>query len=219
MSGDRNNLYTLGAKRALDLVLVVPGLVVLSPILVLLWALCRLRLGRPALFRQDRPGLGGKSFCLLKFRTMTDERAPDGGLRCDAERLTSFGRFLRRTSLDELPELINVLKGEMSLVGPRPLLVQYLPYYTTEQARRHDVRPGITGWAQVNGRNEISWEEKFELDVWYVDHISLRLDFIILARTLAKVVAREGVEFHEPASMPFFTGTPASSVNEKHESN
>jgi lipopolysaccharide/colanic/teichoic acid biosynthesis glycosyltransferase len=213
------NFYRLRGKRALDLVLVVPGLVVLSPILVLLWALCRLKLGSPALFRQDRPGLGGKPFRMLKFRTMTDERGPDGELRCDAERLTSFGRFLRRTSLDELPELFNVLKGEMSLVGPRPLLVKYLPYYTAEQARRHDVRPGITGWAQVNGRNAISWEEKFELDVWYVDHISLRLDLIILARTLAKVVVREGVEFHHPESMPFFTGTPASGVNEKQEPN
>jgi sugar transferase EpsL len=219
MSAGKKSLYNLTAKRALDIVLVVPGLVALSPLLALLWVLCRMKLGNPALFRQVRPGLGGQSFCLLKFRTMTDEKAPNGSLRCDAERLTSFGRFLRRTSLDELPELINVLKGEMSLVGPRPLLVQYLPYYTAEQARRHDVRPGITGWAQVNGRNAISWEQKFELDVWYVDHISLRLDLTILARTFSKVVARDGVEFREPASMPFFTGSGAGHADANHGSN
>lgn len=159
------------------------------------------------MFRQVRPGLDGDLFTMVKFRTMTDERSSDGALLPDAQRLTSFGRFLRSSSLDELPELWNVLRGEMSLVGPRPLLVEYLPLYSSEQARRHEVRPGITGWAQVNGRNAISWEDKFALDVWYVDNQSLWLDIKILWITLRKVIVRDGISAAGDATMPKFTGT------------
>jgi lipopolysaccharide/colanic/teichoic acid biosynthesis glycosyltransferase len=159
------------------------------------------------LFRQVRPGLQGRPFTMVKFRTMTVERGPDGALLPDAQRLTPFGRFLRASSLDELPELWNVLKGDMSLVGPRPLLMEYLPLYTPEQARRHEVRPGITGWAQVNGRNAISWVDKFALDVWYVDHRSLWLDVQILWRTVRKVLVRDGISAAGEATMPKFTGS------------
>lgn len=207
MSKEANGYYVRVVKRAIDILLVVASLLAFFPLLALLWTLVRVKLGSPALFRQDRPGLGGQCFRLLKFRTMTDECTPGGQLRRDVDRLTAFGSFLRKTSLDELPELINVLIGEMSLVGPRPLLMQYLPYYTSEQSRRHDVRPGITGWAQVNGRNTISWKEKFELDVWYVEHASLSLDIKILWMTIAKVAAREGVEFEDLEALPYFTGT------------
>lgn len=167
-------------KRIFDFAMAMLGLTVLALPLLILIVLIRRKLGSPVFFRQVRPGLNGKSFEMVKFRTMTDERGPDGQLLPDAVRLTPFGRFLRSTSLDELPELWNVLKGDMSLVGPRPLLMEYLPLYTSEQARRHEVRPGVTGWAQVNGRNALSWEEKFELDVWYVEHQSLWLDIKIL---------------------------------------
>lgn len=188
------------AKRLLDLALALPGLVLLSPVL-LLTALCvRLLLGPGVLFRQVRPGLYGRPFTILKFRTM---RAGPG---TDAERLTPFGRFLRGTSLDELPELLNVLAGDMSLVGPRPLLMQYLPRYTREQARRHEVPPGITGWAQVNGRNAQTWEERFALDVWYVDNRSLALDLRILARTVLAVLRRQGISAPGAATMPEFMG-------------
>jgi lipopolysaccharide/colanic/teichoic acid biosynthesis glycosyltransferase len=163
-------------------------------------------LGRPVLFRQQRPGLGGKPFTIYKFRTMTDERDDQGKLLPDADRLTAFGRFLRSTSLDELPELFNVLKGDMSLVGPRPLLMEYLPRYTTEQMRRHEVRPGITGWAQVNGRNALTWEEKFQMDVWYVEHCSFWLDLKILWLTFIALVKREGITAQEHATMPKFMG-------------
>lgn len=183
------------------------ALVLLCLPLLLLATLVRLRLGRPVLFRQVRPGLHGRPFMMVKFRTMTDARGPDGALLSDAQRLTPFGRFLRSTSLDELPELWNVLRGEMSLVGPRPLLMEYLPLYTPEQARRHDVRPGITGWAQVNGRNAVTWDERFRLDVWYVDHRSLWLDLRILWLTLRKVLARDGISAHGDATMPKFTGS------------
>jgi len=166
----------------------------------------RLRLGVPVLFRQRRPGLHGQPFTLLKFRTMTGARDAAGNLLPDAERLTPLGRFLRATSLDELPELLNVLKGEMSLVGPRPLLLEYLTRYTPEQARRHDVRPGITGWAQVNGRNALSWEHKFALDVWYVDHVSLGLDLKILVLTALRVLARQGISQPGHATMEEFLG-------------
>ena len=166
------------------------------------------RIGAPVFFRQQRPGLHGQPFQMVKFRTMTDARGPDGALLPDAERLTPFGRFLRSASLDELPELWNVLRGDMSLVGPRPLLMEYLPLYTPEQARRHAVRPGITGWAQVNGRNALSWEEKFALDVWYVDHQSLALDIRILWLTARKVLAREGISAAGEATMGKFTGNP-----------
>ena len=180
-------------KRAFDLLLTIPGVLVISPLLALLAILIRLKLGTPILFRQIRPGYRGRPFTLYKFRTMTDARAGDGRLLPDAERMTGFGRILRSFSLDDLPNVINVLRGEMSLVGPRPLLTEYLDRYTPEQARRHDVLPGITGWAQVNGRNDISWEDKFRLDVWYVDHWSLRLDARILALTMWKVLRREGI--------------------------
>ena len=196
-------------KRLFDIVVSALALVVLSPALLLLAAAIRWRLGGPVLFRQQRPGLHGRPFLLLKFRTMTDARGPDGALLPDAARLTSFGRFLRAASLDELPELLNVLKGDMSLVGPRPLLMQYLGRYAPEQARRHEVRPGITGWAQVNGRNAISWEEKFRLDVWYVDHRSLWLDIKIIAMTIGKILKREGISHPGQATMEEFTGAGA----------
>jgi len=195
-------------KRVVDGVLSAGGLLLLSPVLLLLAMLVLLSMGRPVLFRQERPGLHGRPFTLLKFRTM---RAPPGGgeeVGSDADRLTAVGRFLRRSSLDELPELWNVLRGEMSLVGPRPLLMEYLPLYSPEQARRHEVRPGITGWAQVNGRNAISWEEKFALDVWYVDNRSFWLDMRILVLTLWKVVRREGVSQPGHATAQRFRGSP-----------
>lgn len=180
-------------KRAFDLLLTIPGVMVISPLLALLAILIRLRLGTPILFRQIRPGYRGRPFTLYKFRTMTDARDAGGRLLLDAERMTGFGRALRSFSLDDLPNAINVLRGEMSVVGPRPLLTEYLDRYTPEQARRHEVLPGITGWAQVNGRNDLSWEDKFRLDVWYVDHWSLRLDVRILALTAWKVLRREGI--------------------------
>ena len=197
-------------KRLADVTASAVGLLVLSPVLGALALLVRQRLGSPVLFRQVRPGLGGRPFEMVKFRTMTDARGSDGALLPDADRLTPFGRFLRASSLDELPELWNVLRGDMSLVGPRPLLVRYLDRYTPEQARRHEVRPGITGLAQVSGRNALSWDEKFALDVWYVDHASLRLDLTILARTLLKVVRRDGISADAHATMPEFTGAGGS---------
>lgn len=194
-------------KRLFDIVLSTFALVVLMfPLLGIMW-LVRSKLGSPVLFRQVRPGLHGAAFQMVKFRTMTDARGPDGELRPDAERLTPFGRFLRATSLDELPELWNVIKGDMSLVGPRPLLIEYLPLYSHEQARRHDVRPGITGWAQVNGRNALSWDDKFKLDVWYVDHRSILLDIKILWMTVKKVIVREGISAAGEATMSKFTGS------------
>lgn len=194
-------------KRAVDIFGAGLGLVVLSPLLLYFAWRVRRELGSPVLFRQTRPGLHGKPFELVKFRTMTDARGADGELLPDAERLTPFGRWLRSTSLDELPELWNVLKGDMSLVGPRPLRMEYLPLYTPEQARRHEVRPGITGWAQVNGRNAVSWEERFERDVWYVDNQSLWLYLRILARTVRAVLIREGISAPGEATMPRFRGT------------
>jgi len=193
-------------KRLFDIVASALALVVLSPALLLLAAAIRWRLGGPVLFRQQRPGLRGRPFLLLKFRTMTDARGPGGALLPDAARLTAFGRFLRAASLDELPELLNVLKGDMSLVGPRPLLMQYLGRYTPEQARRHEVRPGITGWAQVNGRNAISWEEKFKLDVWYVDHVSLLTDLKVIFITIKNVLMRKDINSATAATMEAFNG-------------
>jgi sugar transferase EpsL len=199
------------AKRLFDLLVVILFSPVWVPFLLLVGALVRRDLGAPVLFRQDRPGYRGRTFVLYKFRTMTDKRDGSGTLLPDAERLTPFGQWLRRTSLDELPELLNVLRGEMSLVGPRPLLVQYLARYSPEQARRHDVRPGITGWAQINGRNAICWPDKFRLDVWYVDHRGFWLDLKILARTFMKVVKRDGISAPGDATMPEFQGnSPAS---------
>lgn len=186
-------MYRAFGKRALDAVASLVGVIVLWPLMALLALLVRIRIGAPVLFRQQRPGLSGQPFVLLKFRTMTEARDSQGVLLPDAERMPPFGRFLRSTSLDELPELINVARGEMSLVGPRPLLMQYLGRYTPKQMRRHDVRPGITGWAQVNGRNALTWEQKFDLDVWYVDHLSLGLDLKILALTFWKALKREGI--------------------------
>ena len=194
-------------KRLLDVLASALSLLILAlPLAVLVW-LVRSKLGSPVLFRQVRPGLHGQPFEMVKFRTMTDERGADGALLPDAQRLTPFGRFLRASSLDELPELWNVLKGEMSLVGPRPLLMEYLPLYTPGQARRHEVRPGITGWAQVNGRNAISWEDKFALDVWYVDHRGLWLDVRILWMTVKKVLVRDGISAAGEATMTRFTGS------------
>jgi len=204
-------------KRLLDVGLSLLALVVLAPVLAALGILVRLKLGSPVLFRQRRPGLKGIPFELLKFRTMTDARGADGQLLPDAERLTPFGQWLRRTSLDELPELWNVLCGEMSLVGPRPLLMEYLPLYTPEQARRHDVRPGITGWAQVNGRNALSWEDKFRLDVWYVEHQSLALDLRIIGLTAWKVLRREGISAAGEATMAKFTGSRPDEPESNYE--
>jgi sugar transferase EpsL len=196
------------AKRALDVVVAAAGLLLLSPVLAATALAVRLGIGSPVFFRQTRPGLNGQPFALLKFRTMRDADDAEGNLLPDAARLTRLGAFLRSTSLDELPELWNVLRGEMSLVGPRPLLMEYLPLYTPEQARRHEVRPGITGWAQVNGRNALRWEDKFRLDVWYVDHRSLWFDIRILVLTLKKVLVREGISQQGQATMERFTGTP-----------
>ncbi len=193
-------------KRLIDIFVASSGLILLSPVLATVAILVRRKLGSPVLFRQVRPGKGGKPFEMMKFRTMTDERGADGELLPDEQRLTPFGQFLRSTSLDELPGLISVLKGDMSLVGPRPLLLEYLPLYSPEQARRHNVRPGITGWAQVNGRNALSWDEKFELDVWYVDNQSLWLDIKILFLTVKKVLVREGITAEGEATMTKFTG-------------
>lgn len=193
-------------KRLFNICMSLFGLVLVALPIAVLVVLVRIRLGSPVFFMQIRPGLNGKPFQMVKFRTMTDQLGPDGVLLPDAERLSPFGRWLRATSLDELPELWNVLKGDMSLVGPRPLLMEYLPRYSPEQARRHEVRPGITGWAQVNGRNALSWEDKFKLDVWYVDHQSLWLDIKILWMTLKKVIVREGVSAEGEATMSKFTG-------------
>jgi len=198
--------YACFGKRLLDLGMVLLALTLLWPVLLCLTMLVRLKLGAPVFFRQTRPGLHGRPFRLIKFRTMRDAFDAQGKPLPDAERLTPFGRWLRSTSLDELPELWNVLKGEMSLVGPRPLLMEYLPLYSAEQARRHEVKPGITGWAQVNGRNALSWEGKFELDVWYVDHQSFWLDVQIIALTIKKVLLREGISAQGEATMPRFTG-------------
>ena len=196
-------------KRVLDVLGASAALVVLSPLLAVVAVLVRARMGPPVLFRQLRPGREGRPFELTKFRTMTDQRGPDGALLPDAQRLTALGRFLRRTSIDELPELVNVVRGDMSLVGPRPLLMEYLPRYSPEQARRHEVRPGVTGWTQVNGRNALTWEEKFALDVWYVDHRSTRLDLEILGRTVSQVLGGQGVSAPGHATMEPFRGSPS----------
>ncbi len=194
-------------KRLFDLVASSVLILALCPVLISLYFLIRTRLGSPVLFRQTRPGLHGKPFQMVKFRTMRDAIGADGQPLPDSERMTPFGSFLRSASLDELPELWNVLKGEMSLVGPRPLLMEYLPLYSPEQARRHEVRPGVTGWAQINGRNALSWEEKFRLDVWYVDNQSFWLDLKILALTVKKVFVREGISAAGEVTAAKFTGS------------
>jgi len=193
-------------KRFIDIFGSLVGIIVLAPVFVVIALLVRRKLGSPVLFRQRRPGLYGKPFMILKFRTMTDTRDTRGNLLADAERLLPFGRFLRSTSLDELPELLNVLRGEMSLVGPRPLLLQYLGRYTPAQMRRHEVRPGITGWAQINGRNALSWERKFELDTWYVDHYCFWQDVKILLRTIWKIARRDGISQPGQATAEEFKG-------------
>lgn len=193
-------------KRLFDIAGAAAGIVLLSPVFVVIWIMVRRKLGSPVLFRQLRPGLGAKPFEMLKFRTMRDAVDANGVALPDSERMTSFGSTLRSTSLDELPELWNVLRGDMSFVGPRPLLMEYLPLYSTEQARRHDVRPGITGWAQVNGRNAISWEQKFALDVWYVYNRSFWLDLKILWSTVLKVIKRDGITSESSVSAERFTG-------------
>jgi len=203
----RDSFYRAYGKRVFDLVVVVPALLVLSPLLLLLALAVRISLGSPVLFRQTRPGLHGRPFRILKFRTMRDLHDEDGRPLPDERRLTRFGRFLRASSLDELPELLNVLKGEMSLVGPRPLLMQYLQRYSPEQARRHECLPGLTGHAQVRGRNLVSWDERFRLDVWYVERCTLWLDLRILAQTVVTVVKREGITSEGHASMPEFMGS------------
>ncbi len=197
-------------KRLFDLSVAVVAIFFLWPVLLVIAILVRVRLGAPVFFRQVRPGLHGKPFEMVKFRTMLDARDAQGNLLPDAERMTRLGRFLRSSSLDELPELWNVLKGEMSLVGPRPLLMEYLPLYSDEQRRRHEVRPGITGWAQVNGRNALSWDEKFKLDVWYVDNQSFWLDVKIIFLTVKKVLVRDGISAEGEATMSKFTGNSPS---------
>ena len=202
-------LYQLRVKRLGDFFISAMFLTALSPLIFIIAVGVRVRLGSPVLFRQLRPGRDGVPFVLVKFRTMSDERSPDGTGLDDAERLNGFGRWLRTTSLDELPELFNVLRGQMSLVGPRPLLMEYLAQYSTVQARRHEVRPGITGWAQINGRNALSWKDKFELDVWYVENVNLQLDLKILMRTVSTVISRSGIHSEGQATVaPFRNQDP-----------
>ena len=202
-------------KRTFDLIVSLAALAMLSPIVALIAVAVRLRLGTPVLFRQRRPGLHGAPFMIYKFRTMTDHRGPDGEPLPDEQRLTRFGRFLRSSSLDELPELLNVVRGEMSLVGPRPLLMEYLDRYTPRQARRHEVRPGLTGLAQVSGRNAATWVERFELDVYYVEHRSVALDLRIIGRTVKAVLRRDGVSAEGHATMPVFLGDQAVSATDE----
>ena len=202
--------YEKYIKRLLDFTLSLLALIVLSPVLLITALLVRTKLGSPVIFCQERPGRDGRIFHLYKFRSMTDQRDENGQLLPDSVRLTAFGKKLRATSLDELPELINILRGDMSIVGPRPLLVKYLPLYNEEQRHRHDVRPGLTGWAQVNGRNALSWEEKFRLDGWYVEHISFWTDVKVILTTVKKVFVREGISSDTAATMEEFTGTKES---------
>lgn len=199
-------------KRALDILVATVSLLLLAPVFVVLVLLVHTRLGSPVFFRQTRPGLHGRPFKMLKFRTMTDARGPDGRLLPDAERLTPFGRWLRASSLDELPEIWNILKGDMSWVGPRPLLMDYLPLYNERQRRRHEVRPGITGWAQINGRNALDWPERFELDVWYVENRSIWLDIRIFVLTFQRVLRRDGISAAGEATMTAFQGNTGGEV-------
>jgi lipopolysaccharide/colanic/teichoic acid biosynthesis glycosyltransferase len=219
------HFYRRHGKRLFDIVVASAALVALAPVLAVTSLLVRVYLGSPILFRQERPGRGGRIFQIRKYRTMTDSRGPDGNLLEDHLRTPALGRFLRNSSIDELPELWNVLTGQMSLVGPRPLRCHYLSLYSPEQARRHDVTPGITGWAQVSGRNSLNWEERFELDVWYVDNLSLKLDLYILWKTVAAVFGREGINAEGGLRMPDFTGSssdlaaiPAEAVQADEES-
>jgi len=206
----------LALNRIIDILLSLLALVAMAPMFLAIALSVKLFLGSPILFKQIRPGLNGKLFDLYKFRTMTDHRDGRGNILPDEKRISGIGKFLRKTSLDELPELWNVMKGDMSIVGPRPLLPQYLPRYTAEQARRHEVKPGLTGWAQINGRNAISWEEKFKLDVWYVDNCSIWLDLKIIAVTIEKVLSGEGITAPGEATMPEFMGTSSSEAKENN---
>lgn len=211
------SLYRTVVKRSADRLVALIALGVLSPLLLVLWILVAVRMGRPVLFRQTRIGKNNASFTFFKFRSMTDARDSAGRLLSDDERLTAFGKFLRASSLDELPQLFNVVKGDMSLIGPRPLLPEYLPRYSAEQIRRHEVHPGITGWAQVNGRNAISWDEKFRLDVWYVDHISFGLDMEIGLRTVMSVVRRRGISEAGQATVTAFMGPAGTHEGDEAE--
>lgn len=208
-------MYAKYIKRLLDIIISLTALVLLSPVLLVVAVMVRIKLGSPVIFRQLRPGYREKIFPLYKFRTMTDKRDENGELLPDAERLTKFGRILRSTSLDELPELWNILKGDMSLIGPRPLLVSYLPLYNERQRRRHDVKPGLTGYAQVHGRNSVSWEEKFDMDIYYVEHISFMEDLRILLKTFSTVLNREGISSQTSATMEVFTGTKDTADDSK----
>ena len=209
-------MYRRFGKRVVDLLLAVPAVVLLAPLLATVAVLVRMRLGAPVLFRQQRPGLSGRAFTILKFRTMTDARDAEGNLLPDEVRLTAFGRFLRSSSLDELPGLFNVITGDMSLVGPRPLLMRYLDRYTPDQMRRHEVRPGITGWAQVNGRAAIGYEERFVMDVWYVDNLSVLLDLRILSQTALGILKREGITREGYATGPEFMGSAHGPDDRRH---
>lgn len=211
----KKGFYERFIKRPQDFLCALVGLIILSPVMLVTAILVRIKLGSPVIFKQERPGLHGKVFMLYKFRSMTDERDAEGNLLPSNQRLTRFGKKLRSTSLDELPELLNILKGDMSIVGPRPLLVRYLPLYNEHQARRHEVRPGFTGLAQVNGRNAISWEEKFDWDVKYVDHISFLGDWKIIFKTVGTVLKREGISSNTSAVMEAFQGTPSKDVQEE----
>lgn len=204
----------MSMKRVFDVFVSLAGLVILWPVMIIVWLCIRINMGSRPIFKQVRPGLSGEPFVMYKYRTMSNQRGSDGALLPDDIRMSAFGNFLRETSLDELPELINVLKGDMSLVGPRPLLMEYLSLYTPEQARRNELRPGMTGWAQVNGRNELGWEERFELDVWYVDNASFLLDIKILWLTFRKVLTRDGVSPVGGGTMPIFKG-PSTEVKSK----
>ena len=209
MSGHKKGFYEKFIKRPQDFLCALAGIVVLSPVMLVTAVLVRTKLGSPVIFKQERPGLDGKVFMLYKFRTMNDKKDAQGNLLPDEVRLTSFGKKLRSTSLDELPELFNILKGDMAVVGPRPLLVRYLPRYNAHQARRHEVRPGFTGYAQVNGRNSITWEDKFDKDVYYVDHVTFLGDWKIVFQTIKTVVKKEGISSDTSATMEEFMGTPS----------
>ncbi len=207
MTGHKKGFYEKFVKRPQDFLCALAAVIVLSPIMLITAVLVRIKLGSPVIFRQERPGLNGKIFRLYKFRTMTDKKDENGNLLPDEVRLTGFGKKLRSTSLDELPELFNILKGDMAVVGPRPLLVRYLPRYNAHQARRHEVRPGFTGYAQVHGRNAITWEDKFDKDVYYVDHVSFLGDWKIIFQTVSTVLKREGISSDTSATMEEFMGT------------
>ena len=204
----KKGFYEKYIKRPQDFILALIAIFVLSPVLLVTALLVRSKLGSPVIFKQQRPGLNGKIFNMYKFRTMTDEKDANGNLLPDEERLTSFGKVLRSTSLDELPELFCILKGDLEICGPRPLLVSYLPLYNEHQSRRHEVRPGLTGYAQVHGRNSVTWEEKFDLDVYYVDHVSFLMDWKIIFKTVETVLKREGISSETSATMEAFKGTP-----------